>query len=100
MSAPKLGAYGRAALDSACSTITGAIRGAQEQTLHRECYAIGGLAAGNVINESEARARLITAASEMPAYGEKWAPIERKVELSFQRGMQAPRTPPDGRYAR
>ena len=32
----------------------------------------------------------------MPTYGEKWAAIERKVELSFQRGMQAPRKPPDG----
>jgi hypothetical protein len=94
MSAPRLEAYGRTALDSACSTITGATRGAQEKTLHRECFAIGGLVAGNVIKESEARARLIAAAREMPAYGEKWAAIERKVELSFQRGMQAPQEGP------
>jgi hypothetical protein len=100
MSAPRLEAYGRTALDSACSTITGATRGAQEKTLHRECFAIGGLVAGNVIKESEARARLIAAAREMPAYGEKWAAIERKVELSFQRGMQAPRKVPDSRDAR
>ena len=97
MTAPRLEAYGRTALDSACSAITGATRGAQEKTLHRECFAIGGLVAGNVIKESEARARLIAAAREMPAYGEKWAPIERKVELSFHRGRQAPRKVPDGR---
>lgn len=96
MSAPRLEAYGRAALNSACFTITRTTRGVREKTLHRECFAIGGLVAGNVIRESEARARLIAAAREMPTYGEKWAAIERKVELSFQRGMQAPRKPPDG----
>ena len=100
MSAPRLEAYGRAALNSACFTITRTTRGVQEKTLHRECFAIGGLVAGNVIKESDAKARLIAAAREMPAYGEKWTAIERKVELSFQRGMQAPRKVPDGCDAR
>ena len=74
-------AYSRTALDRACGAIVAAQKGWQETTLHREAYAIGGLVAGGAIKEREARARLIEAAQRMPAYGDRWTGLERKVEV-------------------
>jgi hypothetical protein len=86
-------AYGAAALERASAAIVAAPRGGQERTLHREAYAIGGLVAGGVIDEGEARRRLIDAARSMPTFGERWIGLDRKVATSLRRGMAAPRTP-------
>jgi hypothetical protein len=92
-------AYGRAALDRECAAIANAPKGEQEKTRHRACFAIGRLVGGGVIAEAEALSRLKQAARRMPAYGERWADLERKVEASFRRGVADPRGLPGGRAA-
>jgi hypothetical protein len=86
--------YGEAALARACAAIAAAPNSVQAKTLHAECYAIGGLVAGRIVEEGEAKGRLIAAARAMPVYREKWTGLERKVESSLKRGMASPRTPP------
>jgi hypothetical protein len=90
-------AYARAALDLACAAIVSALNGAQEATLHRECFSIGGLVAGGALEHGEALARLVDAARRMPVYGERWSGVERKVGASLSRGMASPRSVPEGR---
>ena len=85
-----MNAYVDAALDLACAAIRTAPNGAQETTLHREAYSIGGLI-GHDLSEGEAFAVLIAAARAMPVYGEPWGNLERKVRESLRRGMERPR---------
>jgi hypothetical protein len=73
-----MSAFLRAALDRARAVILAAPNGAQETTLHREAYSIGGLIGPN-LSEGEAFAALHSAAKAMPAYGEPWRNIERKL---------------------
>jgi hypothetical protein len=91
------GSYGRVALDRACEAIISAPNGAQEFTLHRACYAIGGLIAGGTPSYTEAIARLVAAAKCMPTFCERWTGLERKVKGSVLRGMKRPREPPGAR---
>jgi hypothetical protein len=91
-----MNAYIKAALDCACAAILAAPNGAQETTLHREAYSIGGLI-GPDLAESEAFAVLLSAAKALPAYGEPWRNIERKLRYSLGRGMERPWTPRKGR---
>ena len=86
----------RAALDRARAVILAAPNGAQETTLHREAYSIGGLIGSN-LSEREAFAALHSAAKAMPAYGEPWRNIEGKLRHSLRRGMERPRHAGDGR---
>jgi hypothetical protein len=90
-------AYGRVALDRACDAIIRAPNGAQESTLHRECYGIGSLIAGSALTYREAVSRLCEATRHMPTYSEPWSGLDRKVINSIGRGMERPRTPPQGR---
>jgi hypothetical protein len=91
-----MNAYVRSALSRACAAIRAAQNGAQEMTLHREAYSIGGLI-GPDLSESEAFAVLHAAAKAMPTYGEPWRNIERKLRYSLRRGMERPWTPLKGR---
>jgi hypothetical protein len=79
-----------AALGRARAVILAAPNGAQETTLHREAYSIGGLIGPN-LSEGEAFAALQSAAKAMPAYGEPWRNIEGKLRYSLRRGMERPR---------
>jgi hypothetical protein len=90
-----LSCYGEAALDSACRNIATASAGSQEETLHRECFSIGTLAAAGGVPEHFAIKCLRYAAQKMRDYDQRrpWrlAEIERKVERSFYAGMNHPR---------
>jgi hypothetical protein len=88
--------YSRSALENACKAIVGAPNGAQDTTLHRECYAIGGLIAGGALDHGKAYARLCEAARRMPAYRDRWFGLERKIEASVRRGMDRPWQPWEG----
>jgi hypothetical protein len=89
--------YVRAALDRAAASIVSAPKGTQAVTLHRACYAIGGLVAIAALDYRDAYVELTEAARRMPAYGERWTRLERIVEASLRRGMERPWTPLKGR---
>jgi Bifunctional DNA primase/polymerase, N-terminal len=90
-----LSRYGEAALASACGRIVAGGPGVQEETLHRECFAIGTLAAAGGIPEHFARRNLLRAAGALRDYDARrpWrqTEIERKVDRSFAVGMLHPR---------
>jgi hypothetical protein len=88
-----MNAYAKSALRRACAAIMAAPNGAQEKTLHREAYSIGGLI-GPDLPESEALAALLCAAKAMPTYGEPWRDVELKLRCSLDRGMERPRRVP------
>ena len=89
--------YGAAALDRACAAICGAACGDQENTLNRECFSIGSLVAGGVLERSAALNRITSAALSMVSYNSRrpWLPREvvEKVDRSFGQGLNRPRTP-------
>jgi hypothetical protein len=89
--------YGRKALDRAYEAIRSAPNGAQEPTLNRECFSIGGLIAGDQLDHDPAVARLIEAAHAMPAHAEPWGDLSEKVRRSVVHGMRHPRRLPEGR---
>ena len=80
-------------LDEACSAIAAAPNGEQEATLHRKCFAVGGLVGAGRLREERARARLIDAANAMHAYGKPWGDLTDKVCASIARGMEQPWSP-------
>jgi hypothetical protein len=90
-----LSPYARAALNRACRAIIDARAGEQEQTLHRECFAIGTLAGAGGIPEGFARRALTWAARQLHSYRsrEPWhaSELDRKVSVSFTRGRARPR---------
>ena len=85
--------YARNALDRACARILNAQNGEQAQTLHAQCFSIGGLVGACLIAESIALAGLIDAARRMPAHDRRrpWTGLGRRVQASLRRGMQHPR---------
>jgi putative DNA primase/helicase len=87
--------YGEAALDSAVERIVSAPNGEQHFTLNRECFAIGGLAAGGAIPSALALEALQWAAQQMPSHDWRrpWRHQElvRQVERSFLDGLAHPR---------
>jgi hypothetical protein len=89
--------YGAAALDRACSAISGAPCGDQELTLNREAYSIGGLVGGGVLERSTALNRITDAALSMPSYDSRrpWMRLQvvEKVNRAFAQGQQKPRNP-------
>jgi hypothetical protein len=89
-------AYFKAAVEHACAEIVSAPNGAQEMTLHRESYGIGGLVAVGTLDCRDMLDALIEAARRMPTYRDRWVGLERKIEASLRRGMQRPRTPLEG----
>jgi hypothetical protein len=93
----RVDAYACAALDHAAAAIVSAPKGAQAVTLHRACYAIGGLVAIGALDYRDVYVELTEAARRMPAYGEPWTRLERKVEASLRRCMERPWTPLKGR---
>jgi hypothetical protein len=93
----RVDAYACATLDRAAAAIVSAPKGAQAVTLHRACYAIGGLVAIGALDYRDAYGKLTEAARRMPAYGELWTRLERKVEASLRRGMERPWMPLKGR---
>jgi hypothetical protein len=88
-----LSPYAAAALRSACDLITRAPDGKQEETLHREVFAIGTLAGAGGIPADFAKSELQWAAQQMLAYRDPWIPRElsKKVERSFSSGERHPR---------
>jgi hypothetical protein len=92
-------AYARAALDRACAAIIAAPCGAQEMTLHRECFSIGGLIAAGALTGGPTVARLVAAAERMPAHWGPWGDLNDKVLASVKRGMDYPRGAPNPRPA-
>jgi hypothetical protein len=86
-----MSAYVGVALDRACAEIVSAPTGVA--TLHRESYAIGGPLAVGALDSRDGRVALIEAVRRMPAYGERWTGLDRKVEASLRRGVEGPRTP-------
>jgi hypothetical protein len=94
MSSADIGAlYARNALDRACARILNAQNGEQAQTLHAQCFSIGGLVGARLIAESIALAALIDAARRMPVHDRRrpWTGLERRVQTSLRRGMGHPR---------
>jgi hypothetical protein len=89
--------YGAAALGRACAAIRGAADGAQEATLNRECFSIGSLVAGGVIERTGALGALLSVARSMASYDPRrpWTAreIDTKVTRSFDQGQRQPRTP-------
>jgi hypothetical protein len=92
--------YGSSALERACSTITSAPCGSQEETLNRECFSIGQLAGGGILDRACALNRITSAALTMPSYDcrRPWLPrvVVEKVNRSFGQGLNRPRTPRQG----
>lgn len=90
-----LSPYAEAAVTSACSNIASAGTGSQEDTLHRECFAIGTLAAAGAVPEGWALRMLQKAASGIRDYDHKrpWrsGELDAKVKASFARGLCQPR---------
>jgi Bifunctional DNA primase/polymerase, N-terminal/Family of unknown function (DUF5906) len=84
-------AYARAALERACQAIEEAPKGAQEDTLNRECYSIGGLVAAGELDAEIAIVALTAAADLMPQHAEPWVGLEAKVRRSLGDGMRQPR---------
>ena len=80
-------------LDEACTAIRDAKRGEQEATLHKKCFAVGGLVGAGRLRDQTALARLIEAANAMPAYGDPWGELTAKVEGSLARGQERPWSP-------
>jgi hypothetical protein len=92
--------YGAAALDRACAAISGAPCGDQDITLNRECFSIGQLAGGGLLDRACALNRITSAALTMPSYDcrRPWLPrvVVEKVNRSFGQGLNRPRTPRQG----
>jgi hypothetical protein len=89
-----LSPYAEAALDSACRRIIAAPNGEQETTIHGEAFAIGTLAGAGGIPADFAREMLLWAARRLRDYDPRqpWRQeAERKVNRSFDRGLQHPR---------
>jgi hypothetical protein len=95
-----LSPYASAALDGACRAIISACAGAQEKTLHSECFSIGTLAGAGAIPADFARRALLWAAEKMPNHdhARPWraSEIEKKVNRSFDQGTRKPREAPRG----
>jgi hypothetical protein len=89
-----LSPYADAALDSACRRIIAAPHGEQEQTLNAECFGIGTLAGGYVIQPDFARRALIWAARQIPNYDNRrpWRVAELERKVSRVRRRDAPST--------
>jgi hypothetical protein len=88
---PGLSPYAEAALDSACRRIIAAPNGEQEASIHGEAFAIGTLAAVGGIPADFARGMLLWAARRILDYDPRrpWRQeVERKVDRSFERGLQ------------
>ena len=86
---------GRFALEQACHAIENAPNGAQETTLNKEAYTVGGMVARGDIPWAEAREELIAAAKRMPAYGKPWRKLDKKIERALEDGMARPLSPRD-----
>jgi Bifunctional DNA primase/polymerase, N-terminal len=80
-------------LDQACAAIRAAKNGEQETTLHRKCFAVGGLVGAGWLKRETAEMRLLDAANAMPAYREPWGDLAAKVLASLGGGSQKPWSP-------
>ena len=84
--------YARVALERACLAIEEAPNGAQEATLNKECFSIGGLIGAGELDVEAAISALWTAADAMPHYAEPWRDLEAKVRRAVADGMGRPRS--------
>lgn len=93
------GAYARAALDAECEAIRTASFGTQENTLNAAALKIGGLVAGGVLVESEARGELMAAARSMASQPGRDPWTERSLDAKVRKGLadgaRNPRTRPE-----
>ncbi|HZZ61496.1 MAG TPA: bifunctional DNA primase/polymerase [Roseiarcus sp.] len=82
-------------LEEACTAIGAASNGDQEKTLHRKCYAVGGLVGAKRLRQETALARLWDAAAAMTVYrdNEPWGDLTGKVRASLEAGSQKPWSP-------
>jgi hypothetical protein len=90
--------YSRAALERACAAIASAPVGAQDCTLHRECFSIGRLVGAGLMPRGLARDFLIYAAQQMTndIRRRPWRrpEIEKKIERALTSGSRRPRDVP------
>lgn len=90
--------YSRSALERACAAVVCAPVGAQDCTLHRECFSIGRLVGGGMMPRGLARDFLIYAAQQMTNGNHRrpWRrpEIEKKVERALTSGSRRPRDVP------
>ena len=88
--------YARAALERAGPAIEAAPNGAQEATLNKECFGIGGLISAGELEVETAIAALTEAALRMPAYAEPWADLERRSAARSRTGCASRGSIPRG----
>jgi cbb3-type cytochrome oxidase subunit 3 len=84
--------YGKAALERAASTVSGAREGSRNDTLNREALGIGQLVAGGGLNEGEALASLLSAAMQA---GLTESESRRTIASAFTAGFCEPRSAPE-----
>jgi hypothetical protein len=87
---PRVREMGKTALERACNRIVAAHCGAQEATLNRECFSIGGMIGRGDVDYEEAHAALFQAAQAMPAYKKPWTGLSEHVDRSLEDGMARP----------
>lgn len=91
-------AYGLAALDAECQSISRAPFGRQEPTLNEAGLKVGALIAGGELEEGPAIAELLAAARFIASEPgrEPWTPaeIEKKLRRAIRDGMTRPRQAP------
>lgn len=88
-------AYGEAALDRACATISGARVGARDSTLYRTACQIGCLVGGGEIDEAYARDALTSAGRVHVPDAMSEAQLARQVERALAWGEARPFAPGD-----
>ena len=87
---------GRFTLEQAYHAIENApLNGAQEATLNKQAFTVGGMVARGDIAWAEAREVPIAAAKRMPADGKPWRKLDKKIERALKDGMARPLPPRD-----
>jgi putative DNA primase/helicase len=93
----RLSRYAETALDKAVKAVTSAPEGQQRDTLNREAYSMGGLAAGGCLPAGLALEALLWAARQVRSYDLRrpWrtAELAKIVQSAFADGLVRPRQP-------
>lgn len=87
--------YGRTALRMACDAIMQAADGAKHDTLNKEAYSIGGLAAAGELIEAEAFAALDDALSAIAPRCKNYRAAKQTLRQAFDKGKGFPRDVPN-----
>lgn len=84
--------YGLRALNEECNKVAAAANGTRNDLLNKAAFSLATLAAGGEVNESYARAELLSAAL---AAGLAEGEAERTIESGFDAGLKKPRNAPE-----